>query len=413
MATGDDETLTGDASKEAKSVPKKAARKKVVQKKKSPKKKGAKKPAKSVTPEDEKQRAKRIERPFPRVPLQDAIKVPNAIKVKNGGNPWTPDQVADAVGYGAKANTFFYLTTASRDFGLTEGSRDSAEISLAPLGRQLVYAENAEREADLCRQAFLRIPVFQQVLDYYKGNILPEMNYLSNVLESKFQLEPAIHHEFAELFRKNCEFVGIREGIPLDAAAAKSARISGKSLETPTASGPDFVTVAEPEDDTGLICFVAMPFTERHADHVDGFFTEVLNRIIAPAGRQAGFKVVTARKQGSDVIQSTIVNGLLDADLVVVDLTEHNPNVLFELGMRLAEDKPVALIRAKGTPNIFDVDIMRVEDYSPSLWYSTVEIDMPKIADHIKATWEGRDSNPTYMQLLRKAAAKRPPMPQA
>ena len=50
---------------------------------------------------------------------------------------------------------------------------------------------------------------------------------------------------------------------------------------------------------------------------------------------------MTARKAGSDVIHATIVNGLLDADLVVADLTEHNPNVLFELGIRMAEDKPV------------------------------------------------------------------------
>jgi hypothetical protein len=48
-------------------------------------------------------------------------------------------------------------------------------------------------------------------------------------------------------------------------------------------------------------------------------------------------------------MQATIVNQLLDADLVIADLTENNPNVLFELGLRLSEDRPVALIRAKGT----------------------------------------------------------------
>jgi len=80
--------------------------------------------------------------------------------------------------------------------------------------------------------------------------------------------------------------------------------------------------------------------------------------LIAPAGREAGFEVVTANRGGSDVIQATIVNQLLDADLMIVDLTENNPNVLFELGLRIAEDKPVALIRAKGTPAIFDVDNM-------------------------------------------------------
>lgn len=35
--------------------------------------------------------------------------------------------------------------------------------------------------------------------------------------------------------------------------------------------------------------------------------------------------------------------------MVLADLTEHYPNVLFELGMRMHLDKPVALVRAKGT----------------------------------------------------------------
>ena len=392
----------------------KPAKKKVAKKasakgaKKKAAKKSTKKTAKKVAKNgDEKQRAKRIERPFPRVMLQEAIKVPLAIKDKNGGNPWTPDQVAKAVSFGPRASGFFYLTAAARDFGLTEGTRDSDEISLTDLGRRLVYAENPDQEAELRRQAFLKIDLFRQVLDYYKGNILPEMNYLRNTLENKFKLDPAIHEEFADLFRKNCEYLGIKEGVPLD-EATKKTKAGTKVSDAAASIGPDFVTVAEPEDDTGLVCFVAMPFSERHEEHVEGFFTEVLNQIIAPAGRKAGFKVVTAKKQGSDVIQSTIVNGLLDADLVVVDLTEHNPNVLFELGMRLAQSKPCALIRAKGTPPIFDVDhILRVEDYNPSLWRSTVEIDMPKISDHIKSTWENRETSPTYMQILRtKATAK-------
>lgn len=52
------------------------------------------------------------------------------------------------------------------------------------------------------------------------------------------------------------------------------------------------------------------------------------------------------------MIQSTIVNELLEADLVIADLTDNNPNVLFESGLRMAEEKPVALIKAAGTGQI-------------------------------------------------------------
>jgi hypothetical protein len=92
--------------------------------------------------------------------------------------------------------------------------------------------------------------------------------------------------------------------------------------------------------------------------------------------------------------------------LVLADLTEHNPNVLFELGMRMHEDKPVALVRAKGTGPIFDVDnMLRVEDYSPNLWSSTVERDVPRLRDHIKATWDNRETAVTFMGILRRGVA--------
>src|SRR5581483_10657825 len=103
------------------------------------------------------------------------------------------------------------------------------------------------------------------------------------------------------------------------------------------------------------------------------------------------------------MIHSTIVNDLLAADLVIADLTEHNPNVLFELGLRMAFEKPTALIRARGTSPIFDVDnLLRVYDYDPNLWKSRIELDLPKLSAQIKGTWDSRDSGPTYMKLLKR-----------
>src|SRR5206468_2139735 len=164
---------------------------------------------------------------------------------------------------------------------------------------------------------------------------------------------------------------------------------------------------AQSKRQTGLLCFVIMPFTERDAARSEGFFAEVLRSLLVPAATEAGFTVRSARRQGSDVIQQTIVNDLLQADLVVADLTEHNPNVMFELGVRMMQDKPVALIRAKGTRGIFDVDnMLRVWDYDPNLWPSTLEKDLPALRDHIAGSWENSESESTYMKLLRSQVGK-------
>jgi hypothetical protein len=93
--------------------------------------------------------------------------------------------------------------------------------------------------------------------------------------------------------------------------------------------------------------------------------------------------------------------------MCICDLTEHNPNVLFELGMRLAHEKPVALIHADGTPRVFDVDnILRVLPYKKELWRTTIQRDLPELTAHIKATWENRDKQESYLNTLRKPPSK-------
>ena len=147
-----------------------------------------------------------------------------------------------------------------------------------------------------------------------------------------------------------------------------------------------------------------LPFVERDAKHPKGFFQEVLRSLITPAAaaKECGFTVKTANRQGSDMIQSTIVNDLIEADLVIADLTEHNPNVMFELGVRIAHEKPVVLMKAEGTGPLFDIDnMLRVFEYNPNLWQTTIEKDMPNLRDFIKGAWDNRNPDKTYMKILR------------
>jgi nucleoside 2-deoxyribosyltransferase len=337
---------------------------------------------------------------FPRETLAKALALAQAIREKNGGNPWSSDQAADAVGMTRKTNNFFYLSAAARDYGLTKGGRDSETVELQPLGREIVYADNPEVEMAKKREAFLRVELFKNVLDYYKGANLPEMKYLGNTLENKFGLSRDRHEEFSRVFRENCEYLGITSGFSNSKPAAGAVSTSTEHANVTT---PTTVTLAEPNGSNGGTAFVIIPFVEREGTHTKGFFSEVLRNLITPAARDAGFTVKTANRQGSDVIQSTIINDLINADLVIADLTEHNPNVLFELGIRIAQKKPVTLIKASGTGRIFDVDNMiRVFEYQAALWKSTIETDLAGLTDHIRGTWEKREATTSYMDILLK-----------
>jgi hypothetical protein len=60
--------------------------------------------------------------------------------------------------------------------------------------------------------------------------------------------------------------------------------------------------------------------------------------------------------QAPDVglIQKRIVTNLYEMDIVICDVSGRNPNVMFELGMRLAFDKPVVLLKDEQTAYSFD-----------------------------------------------------------
>jgi hypothetical protein len=344
---------------------------------------------------------KQANRPYPRRTLEQALRVPRTLRDKNGGQTWETADVAKALNLGAKSGNFFYLTSAAKQYGLTDGTSLTAEISLTELGRRAVYPSSPEEERQALRDAFLHVASFRRVLEHYGGNKLPEKQYRENTLFTKFNLDPTVQDEFVDLLNKNSRYTGIGER--LDSSARPTATVTPITPVAGTAE-PEVETIAQPAEDgdTKPVCFVIMPFVEHDEDrYPTGFFTEVLESLFTPAITRAGLQVRTARRQGSDLIHHTIIRELLSADLVLADLTEHNPNVLFELGMRIAENKPVVLVRATGTGNIFDVDhVLRIQDYSPNLWPSTVAHDLPELEAHVRAGWENRDATETYRNIL-------------
>jgi hypothetical protein len=383
------------AAKEAPSLKKtsakKVASKKLPAKKSLPAKKAATKKAaaKNAKTEGDASKGKRT---FPQRTLEDCFKLARALREYNGGNSWSPQHLAEAMGQSASSSGFFYLTAASRDYGLTIGTRDATKIELSALGRELVYPKASGDEFKALVAAFRNIGLFAKVYDYYTGGNLPEVQYLKNTLKTEWGVDESYQDDFYDLFQKNLAFLKSKGELPAStSAAASTSAKSGSSI-----------LLGESAKAGNLVAFIAMPFSEKTAAYKQGYFDEVLKHLITPAAVRANFNSRTAKKAGSEVIQSTIVNDLYNADLVIVDLTEHNPNVLFELGMRIAFNKPVCLIRAKGTGAIFDIDhMLRVYDYNPSMWPSTLEVDIPGLSDHIAKTWEGREENRSYLTMLR------------
>lgn len=340
----------------------------------------------------------KTKRPFPVNSLEDARRIADVIKQFNMGNPWAPSEVATALGMSTGSSTYFYLTAASRDYGLTVGTRDTAKIELTDLGRSLVYPKSPREAQAALISAFRKVDLFQRVFDYYQGENLPDIQYLKNTLKTEFGVSEQFQDQFYEVYQANLAYLRTQ------GATAPEMQRELSGAPAAAADGSTSIILGESKNAGDLVAFVAMPFSERSKDRAPGYFDEVLKHLITPAAAvKANFNARTAKKSGTEVIQSTIVNDLDNADLVIVDLTEHNPNVLFELGMRIAFNKPVCLIRAKGTAPIFDIDhMLRVFDYNPCLWPSTLATDVPALTEFIEETWKKKDAERSYLTILRE-----------
>lgn len=168
-------------------------------------------------------------RNYPIFPLQDALSVGKAIKENNAGNPWPPTEVAKALGYKEKSSKIDNILRASALYGITSGARRAETISLEKIGRELLYAPNADQELLAKRSAFLNVDIFAKVLAYYKGKNLPPKEFLSNTLVSEFSIPVELHDEFKAIFEKNCDFVEIGtewHGLSTPGHATKRTRVS-------------------------------------------------------------------------------------------------------------------------------------------------------------------------------------------
>lgn len=82
---------------------------------------------------------------------------------------------------------------------------------------------------------------------------------------------------------------------------------------------------------------------------------KVLKHIITPALAEWKFEIVRAdRISAPGTITTQIIQHLMDARLVIADLTESNPNVFYELAIRHAAHQPVVVVSTEGDDLPFD-----------------------------------------------------------
>lgn len=101
-------------------------------------------------------------------------------------------------------------------------------------------------------------------------------------------------------------------------------------------------------------CFVITPIGDGSSDirrHIDG----IIDQAIIPALQEKYEVEVAHRKFEIGSINDRVIKDIYNADLVVANLTNLNPNVMFELAMRYSFAKPAIVIAEDGTKLPFDI----------------------------------------------------------
>ena len=146
------------------------------------------------------------------------------------------------------------------------------------------------------------------------------------------------------------------------------------------------------------ICFVIMPISD-HPDYDPGHFKRVYNHIFKPAIEQAGYIPIRADDETkSNNIVADIIKKIVESDMAICDISTRNANVLYELGIRHAYDKPVLLVKDEKTESIFDISGIRYTNYDSSLRIDRVDSDIQKIRQSI-SSHTGDDIESSVMKL--------------
>ena len=163
-----------------------------------------------------------------------------------------------------------------------------------------------------------------------------------------------------------------------------------KSEESPNTSAP-------------LTCGIIMPISSidglnaEHWSDVKSIIQEAVDSIVAP-------KFIARLVSEADdvgVIHKRIVQGVYSSDIVICDVSAKNANVMFELGMRLAFDKPTIIIKDDKTDYSFDTSVIEHISYPRDLRFSKINNFKKLLAEKVIATHKIAATDPEHSTFLK------------
>lgn len=309
---------------------------------------------------------------FPRHSVAKAIRIPQAILDQNAGKACSRADAAKFLGLGSPAGPFGVEISSALKYGFLEQA-EAGFIQPTDLAKKVLRPQSPNDTIDGYRQAVMRAPDISEVYQHYRGENLPDDQFLRNTVVETYKVPADSFQEFKQIFLESLETA---ELISKHGDKTRVTDVAAGDAATPTPS--DRLKKLEKAANIGAndSCFVMQPFAAPLGDYYE--------KVYKPAIEKAGLRPVRADAEifATGKIMDQVWSGINAAKVLVAELTSRNPNVFYELGLAHAMKKPVVLVSAKEEDVPFDLQHIRViyYDMSDPFWGTKL---IEKVAENI------------------------------
>jgi hypothetical protein len=366
-------------------------------------------------------RRKRKERKFPALTFEEALTIPEAIQKYAAGQRVRRLTIFEKINKEPDSTESRRIVTASGQYGLTKGSYQAEFLELTPEGDEATSdaVSSAQRLQARFLLAIHNQESFRFLYEKLKGNRIPAKEVMADSL-SEANVEENEKAECIDTFIVNVKFLGLLRTIAgseriIPAEQAFEA-VAGADPVDPLArnneAGMPLVTVTStegvsPAGDFSKVCFYITPIGEesteerRHSDFM-------MEYIIKPAVKEFSLTVVRADQIGKPgMIGKQIIEHILNARLVIADLSFHNPSVFYELCLRHATRLPTVQVKRFVDKIPFDLNQYRtisIETRDPYTLLPNIQTYTSEVATQVRRALQDAEPGDNPISLYYPSA---------
>ena len=124
---------------------------------------------------------------YPRHSLGQVLRIPKAILDQNAGRDCTDEESAGFLGMKYNRGPYATELSSAIKFGLLERPSEG-RVTVTPIAKRILRPQNEQEELHGLREAVMQAPDVSTVYSHYRGENLPDSQFLENALVDKFAI---------------------------------------------------------------------------------------------------------------------------------------------------------------------------------------------------------------------------------